>query len=67
MGESTHEKWTPPPIRSSLSILCLIIDLSMKVMDNAGMFQPKLIIYFSRTLKAQGGVCVHEISFRKKK
>ena len=67
MGESTHEKWTPPPIRSSLSISCLIIDLSMKVMDNAAMFKPKLIIYFSCSLKAQGGVCVHEISFRKKR
>ena len=65
-GESSHEKWTPPRIRSCLNAICLIFHLSMKVMDNADMFKPKLIINFSCTLKAQGGICVHEISFRKK-
>ena len=56
-GESTHEKLTPPPIWSCL-VLCLIFHLSMKVMDNADMFKPKLIINCSCTLKAQGGICV---------
>ena len=34
-------------------------------MDNADMFNPKLIIYFSCIVKVQGEVCVYEISFRK--
>ena len=45
--------------------LCIIFHLCMKVMDNADMFKPKLIIYFSCIVKTQEGVCVHEISFRK--
>ena len=44
-GPHFHDASIPVIHGSCLSILCIIFHLCMKVMDNADMFKPKLIIF----------------------